>query len=181
MDVFIALLRGINVGGKKVPMNDLKACLSDLPFGALQTYVQSGNVVFKAPGWTAERVSAEMESRIAARFGFPIPVVVRTLEELDRAAAENPFFIASAEIATERLHVTFLAALPPTALVEKPVAFSFAPDQYVVSGREIYLCVASGYGNSKLSNTFFERRLKTPATTRNWRTVNELLRMARAL
>lgn len=164
------MLRGINVGGRtKVAMADLRAVLESLGFDGVATYIQSGNVVF---GSTKAVKPAAIEERIAAELGVEPTVLVRTADELAAVVAGNPFLVGKVDLAT--LHVTFLAE-KPTATVEVPAG---QPDELAVVGREVYLRCPNGYGRTKLNNTFLEKRLGVPATTRNWKTVTTLAEMA---
>ena len=165
---YVALLRGINVGGRtKVAMDDLRRLFGELGHGNVTTYIQSGNVLFDAGG-PAAGIAAGVEERIAADLGLSVTVILRSATELEQVVAGNPF---GGRVADEsKLHVTFLARRP-TAAVEAPAGVA---DELVVAGREVYLHCPDGYGRTKLDNAFFERRLGVPATTRNWRTVCKL-------
>lgn len=171
---YVALLRGINVGGRtKVAMDDLRRVFGELGHGNVTTYIQSGNVLFDAAG-SASRITAGIEERIAADLGQSVTVILRSTAELARVAAANPFVGRVPDEA--KLHVTFLARRP-TAPVEAPAG---VVDELVVAGREVYLHCPGGYGRTKLDNAFFERRLNVPATTRTWRTVLKLLDLSDA-
>jgi uncharacterized protein (DUF1697 family) len=174
MTTFISMLRGINVSGRRtIRMAELKELYESLDFSHVTTYVQSGNVVFDRAGQGLERIAASIETGIARRFGFPVTVVLRPADDFHRILAGNPFIDRRNED-PGKLYVTFLSVLPAAPALDalKPPAGS--ADEFVVSGREIYLFCPGGYGRTKLSNSFFENKLKVPATTRNWRTVNAL-------
>jgi uncharacterized protein (DUF1697 family) len=172
---YVAMLRGINVGGKnKIKMPDLQALFVDLGHADVVTYIQSGNVVFTSRAKGAPALASAIEKQIARDFGLEIPVVLRTRAELAKVIARNPF--ANADLA--KVHVTFLAQKPAAALVRALDGHTSEPDEFRVAGREIYLHCPEGYGITKLNNTFWERRLKTAATTRNWNTVTKLLALA---
>ena len=165
---YVALLRGINVGGRtKVGMGDLRRLFTDLGHGNVTTYIQSGNVLFDTTG-PAARIATGIEERIAADLGLSVTVILRSAAELERVAGANPFVGRVPD--DSKLHVTFLAR-PPTATVEPPAGVT---DELAVAGREVYLHCPGGYGRTKLDNAFFERRLGVPATTRAWRTVGKL-------
>jgi len=164
---FIALLRGINVGGgRKVPMTDLRALFENLGHSDVRTYIQSGNVVFRAKGSAPARVRSAVEQRIEHDFGFDVTVLLRTPAELASVLARNPY--------DDGAYVTFLDGPPARDLVAALDAAPFAPDEFQVSGSEVFVRCANGYGRTKINNTFFERKLATRATTRNWRTVSTL-------
>jgi len=175
MQTFISILRGINVGAqKKILMADLKALYESLKLKDVVTYIQSGNVIFKTgDGVTDEAIAKKIENAIAKTYGFDVPVIVRRTEELKTILATNPF-AKDKNNDTSRMHVTFLSATPDTALVTETSKFKSAPDDFVIIGTEIYLYTPNGYGETKLSNSFFEKKLKVTATTRNWNTVNKL-------
>ena len=174
----IAMLRGINVSGQKlVKMERLRASLSALGLGNVQTYIQSGNIVFAAPAEPAGRLIAKIEQKILADFGFPVPVFLRTAKELEKIVKQNPFLKVS-EIDPTKLHVTFLAGDPPAKSIEQLEPLAVPGERLFIMGREIYLYCPHGYGDTKLSNANIERKLSVGATTRNWKTVNTLLAMA---
>ncbi len=172
----VALLRGINVGGKHLlPMKQLVEIFTEAKCGNVRTYIQSGNVVFTAPPKIMETLPALLSSKIEERFGFPVPVVLRSHEELAQAARNNPFLKAGLPQPT--LHVYFLADLPTGVAVKALDPQRSAPDAFHVSGREIYLHVPNGMGRTKLTCAYFDSRLSTVATARNWATVLKLLEM----
>jgi len=171
MATYIALLRAINVGtGRKVPMTDLRAAFEDLGHTKVETYIQSGNVVFGSsqPAVTAR---AALEKRLARDFGFDITVLLRTPKQLARVASANPY--------GPNAYVTFLEEKAKAQLVRALDPKSFAPEAFMIDGTEVYLHLPNGSGRTKLNNTFFEKKLDTRATTRNWNTVNTLLEMTR--
>jgi uncharacterized protein (DUF1697 family) len=167
--VFVAMLRGVNVSGRnRLPMRELADALSDLGFTDVVTYVQSGNAVFggrKKPS----AVTATISHMLAERFGLTVPVVVRTAEQIRSVVAANPYL--GREHDPTKLHVTFLADGPPSAAASIGPPSGAGRDTFEVIGREVYLHCPGGYGTTRLTNDFFERKLGTAATTRNWRTV----------
>jgi uncharacterized protein (DUF1697 family) len=173
----IVLLRGINLGARRrVAMPELRALLTGAGFADVRTYVQSGNVVLSSD-LAPDRLGGETERLIAERFGFPVEVVTRTRDELADVVRRNPL----AEVATEpkRHQVTFLRGELEPAVVEKLEALDAAPEQVVVSGRELYSWHPAGVGRSRLwSRLATEGWLGGPATARNWTTVETLLKMA---
>jgi len=173
------MLRGINLGAhKKVPMPALKALYESLNFKNVSTYIQSGNVVFEHDE-SLEGLALKLEQKIAEHFGFEVPVILRTLAEMQAVSKENPF-LKDATVEAAQLHVTFLAEGPEQVLLDKIQSFSAAPDEFRMVGKTIYLHCPNGYGRTKLTNNFFEQKLKLTATTRNWKTVNELTNMMEA-
>jgi uncharacterized protein (DUF1697 family) len=167
---YVALLRGINVGGHHlVKMAELRTVFEELGHTHVETYLQSGNVVFRASSSKVAAVTATLEAAFAARFGFATPIVLRTRAELAAIATRHPFLAHEADHA--KLHVIFVATPPPPAALAKLPA-SVPPDQFVVDGREAFIWYGDGAGRSKLK---FD--LGVPMTARNWRTVINVLAM----
>ena len=154
-------------------MKALKALLEGLELSDVTTYVQSGNVVFKADTAVA---AAGLEAAIEKEFGFAVTVVVRTKREMGAVVKRNPFLKEGAD--PSKLHVTFLVDKPAQHGLKDVEADKFAPDELRLLGREVYLHTPNGYGRSKLSNDFFEKRTGVRATTRNWNTVTKLVALA---
>jgi uncharacterized protein (DUF1697 family) len=178
MKTYITILRGINVSGHNlIKMKALKEMMEGLGFSNVRTYIQSGNVVFESK---AEGIS-ELEKIIAAgilkTFGFEVPVIVLEKDELNCISARNSFISERGEDVA-KLHVTFLSVKPDTGLAETIRKEDYLPDEFYLSGKAVYLFCPDGYGNTKFSNTFFEKKLKVRATTRNWKTVIELVKMS---
>jgi uncharacterized protein (DUF1697 family) len=170
---YVALLRGINLGARnKVSMADLKELFAALKAEDVETYLRSGNVVFKSAAADRAQLTDEIESRIRAELGLDVTVLLRTKTELGKVVAGNPF--AGGETDVTKLHVTFLAEAPERALVRKLDPARAGRDEFRVVRQEIYLHCPDGYGRSKLSNAYFERQLGLAATTRNWNTVTQL-------
>jgi uncharacterized protein (DUF1697 family) len=168
---YIALLRGINVGGaRKVPMSDLRAIFDTLGHSDVRTYIQSGNVVFTAKAGAPARIRAGIEKAIEAEFGFAVIVLLRTPAELAAIVKHNPFGTAA--------YVTFLDAAADRKAAAGIDPAPYAPDEFEVRGAEVFVRCPNGYGNTKINNAFFERKLATSATTRNWKTVLTLLEWA---
>lgn len=179
VDTFVAMLRGINVGGKHVlPMKDLVAMFRKAGGSDPRAYIQSGNVVFRASPRAAGRVPGLVETAIANQFGFPARVVLRTVKEFDAVATHNPFVQVDSD--TGKLHVAFLADIPSPELVAALDPNRLAPDEFAIRGRDIYLRLPNGVARTKLTNQYFDTRLFTTSTLRNWKTVLKLLELARA-
>jgi uncharacterized protein (DUF1697 family) len=178
MPTYGSMLRGINVGGQKsMKMDQLRELFAALGFEQVRTYVQSGNVVFKARKSSPADLSRKIEERILSEFGFSVSVISKTAEEIGRTIQNNPFLKEKA-IDPEKLHVTFLSQVPAKTALQKLDALSTAPDRFHSRGAEIYLFCPNGYGRTRLSNNVFEKLLALRATTRNWKTVNQLYRIA---
>ncbi len=175
----VSLLRGINVSGhKKIKMADLKALYEKLGFKRVATYIQSGNVVFETTLRSRRNLQAKIEKGIATEFGFDVPVVLRTRNELGRIIADCPF--GNVDLATEgsRVAVVFLSDTPAPEQVAEVQRFVNAPEELVIAGQDAYLRSPGGFGKSKLTNTFLERKLKVTSTARNWKTVHKLHEMS---
>jgi uncharacterized protein (DUF1697 family) len=176
MPRYAAMLRGINVGGKNIlPMKDLATLFTKAGARKVETYVQSGNVIFDAAAKAAARFPALIETAIAKQFGFSSPVILRSAEELAKVAKSHPAHVAGED--TKPLHVMFLADSPdPKRLADLDPKRS-PPDTFTVKGREIYLLLPNGVARSKLTNAYFDSRLGTVTTIRNWNTVLRLCEM----
>ena len=174
---YVALLRGINLGGHKiVKMDQLRKTFEKLGFQDVKTYIQSGNVVFKAAAEAPDALAGRIEERVQRQFGFPVPVQVKTAEEVGEVISNNPL-VKEKGIDPAQLHVTFLAGAPERSAVKMLEAIAAAPDQFRCLGRAVYLHCPNGYHATKLNNNVLEKMLKAGTTTRNWKTVNELYRM----
>jgi uncharacterized protein (DUF1697 family) len=177
----VALLRGINVGGKNIlPMKDLAAIFEAAGCANVRTYIQSGNVVFSAPAAVLRKLPEQIAKAIEKRFGFKSPVILRSSDDLARTIRENPFLKTSAKgtnVDQKWLSVYFLAALPEPKAVSDLDPNRSAPDVFHVREREIYLHLPNGMGRSKLTNAYFDSKLKTISTARNWATICKLLAM----
>jgi uncharacterized protein (DUF1697 family) len=178
MAVFISLLRGINVTGhNSLKMKDLRDLYEALGMKKVRTYLQSGNVVFESDEENPDVLTRTIEKGIKQNSDLEVKVLLRTTEELESVIDNNPF-LQEENINPERLYVTFLSSSPESARM-KGVPTQDKKDRFIISNEEIYLHCPDGYGRTKLSNDFFERKLKLTATTRNWKTVNALRDMAR--
>jgi uncharacterized protein (DUF1697 family) len=176
MTTYAAMLRGINVSGRnRLAMEDLRALVTAVGGTDVRTYIQSGNAVFVSRR-SASAVVGSLESGLESALGSKVPVLVRTKEELEAIIETNPFLHRGED--PKVLHVTFMGAVPrPEAVASVPMKTADT-DELQVSGREVYLFCPNGYGNTKLTNSFFEKRLGSSATTRNWKTVTKLVELA---
>ena len=165
-DTQVALLRGINVGGKnKLPMKELAAMFADAGCIDVRTYIQSGNVLFRGGPALGQEVPSLISESILSRFGYRVSVLTRTAAELQEVVEANPFLQAGAE--ADKLHVIFMAAAPDDAQVQSLAPDHSPGDQFAVLGREIYLHCPNGFASTKLTNTYFETKLSTTCTTRS--------------
>jgi len=174
---YAAMLRGINVGGKNLlPMKDLVTMFEGAGGREVATYVQSGNVVFDAPASVVTRLPGLVSEAIAERFGYQVPVLIRSGEELASIARSHPALkrAPAAGEDTKALHVMFLADRPAPEKLAALDPGRSPPDTFTVKGLEIYLHLPNGVARSKLTNAYFDAKLQTVTTVRNWNTVLKL-------
>jgi uncharacterized protein (DUF1697 family) len=177
--IYVALLRGINLGGKNLlPMKDLAAIFVQAGCTNVRTYIQSGNVIFSSPASLLKGLPDTISERIATRFGYRIPIILRTSEQLARAIRDNPFLQAGESEKT--LYVLFLADPPNAPAVGKLDPDRSPPDAFRVLNQEIYLHLPNGVAHSKLTNAYFDAKLSTTCTARNWATVRKIFEMMQA-
>lgn len=178
MNKKIAILRGINVGGnRKILMKDLKSLCENLGWNNLKTYIQSGNLIFEANKPNPE-LELTLEKAIFDEYGFEVPVIIRTSLELQNSINKNPYYNEDSNLT--QLHLTFLKVQPTHDNIEKTLSYDFEPDQFKIDEKEVFICCEGKYHKSKLSNSFFEKKLKTKATTRNWKTVLKLYELSKS-
>jgi uncharacterized protein (DUF1697 family) len=177
---YVALMRGINVGGKNMlPMSALAGMFEGAGCADVRTYIQSGNVAFSAAAACANRLADDIGGMVEKRFGFRPSVVLRTADEIADVAASNPFLKSGAD--EKLLHVAFLDTRPDARRVAALDPTRSPGDAFKVRGREVFLCLGNGVGKTKLSNAYLESTLETTSTMRNWRTVLKLSEMAQEL
>ncbi|MEK4999025.1 MULTISPECIES: DUF1697 domain-containing protein [unclassified Paenibacillus] len=175
MITYIALLRGINVGGNKIiKMLDLKAMFQALGFANVRTYIQSGNVVFESDEGSVSLLSGVIERQIHEVFGFEVSVIIRTLAEMENVIANDPFQLSEPE-EFKRWYVTFLSAEPSVEALDKLRTYENGPDKVRFDGREMYILYEVSVSQSSLFKVPFDKILGMPITARNWNTVNKLV------
>jgi len=176
MKKFIALLRGINVSGQRlIKMSDLKILFEKVGFKGVETYLQSGNVIFTSKETSTEKLSLKISSTIKKQFGFDVQLIVVTLKEIEQVIKKNPFIKKKKE--AEKLYVVFLAEKPLIENMDKLNSIDYAPEEYIIDEKYIYLFVPNGYGKAKLNNNLFENKLKVFGTTRNLNTIKALFEL----
>lgn len=179
MVTYISMLRGINVSGrKKIKMEELTALFEFLGLKNVKTYVQSGNVIFNSPQRDTRELSNLIEEKIKRVSKLSVSVLLRTLDELQQIINNNPF-LKEKGVDSSKLHITFLSEVPKELGLSKVIGLYGELYKFVIINREVYLYCPDGYGRTKFSNDFFERKLGVTATTRNWKTVNALLDIAK--
>jgi uncharacterized protein (DUF1697 family) len=180
MTTYVALLRGINVSGQKaIRMQQLQESLAQLGLKRIQTYLQSGNIVFQTRQSDAAALARKIQSTILQDFGHDVAVLVLSAQQIDNVASSNPLWPRSGGDG-RFFHGTFLFdSIPPNnfAKLTLPAA---GDERAVLVGNVVLLHCPNGYGKSKLNNSFFERKLGVSATTRNWSTVLALQELCAA-
>ncbi|HEY3928897.1 MAG TPA: DUF1697 domain-containing protein [Candidatus Koribacter sp.] len=180
MPVYVCMLRGVNVGGHgKIKMDALRALCGDIQLHGAQTYVQSGNVVFRSREANETKLAAKIQDAIEKEFGFAPPVMLRTTAEMRAVVKTNPF-AKRKDVEPGKLLVDFLRELPGAELKAKIAALKPSPEELHLVGRELYIYFPDGQGRSKFVPGL-DRVLKDTVTGRNWNSVTKLLEMAEAL
>jgi uncharacterized protein (DUF1697 family) len=170
----VALLRGINVGGKNIlPMKSLAEIFRNAGAEDIKTYIQSGNVLFRAAH--PDKIAAKVSAQILTDFSLKVPVITRSAAEIAAATTANPFLQSG--IDPSLLHVVFLAGQPSPEQIAKLDPTRSSPDEFALIGRDLYLHLPNGAALTKLTTTYFDATLKTTGTQRNWRTVLTLATM----
>jgi uncharacterized protein (DUF1697 family) len=178
MTTWIALLRGINVGGsRRVPMADLRAALEGIGLDDVRTYIVSGNVVFRSRRSNAAALTRAIETAIERRFGFPVAVVLRTAAEMRAVLAADPIPDGSAADPARR-YAVFLSTDPSPDRLAAIDPAVVAPDVFVAGDRVIHAWYKGGLQASKLAGRLTDRGLGVTATARNWNTVRKLVEIA---
>jgi len=176
LTVYVAMLRGVNVGGNSLRMDWLRQACEDIGLQNVRTYVQSGNIVFSSR-LSALKLAQTLRATIDAQTRLPVAVVIRSASEIAKIIAGNPF-LKQKGLDITKLHVTFLAKAPSKPALDKLDALAGTRDEYRLVSREVYLHCPINYGETKLSNKAIEKVLSVGATTRNWKTVTTLCEMA---
>ncbi|MCL6457134.1 MAG: DUF1697 domain-containing protein [Gorillibacterium sp.] len=178
MTMRIALLRGINVSGQNpIKMLDLKQMFETLGFSQVQTYIQTGNVRFESNEDEPE-LRQRIQQEIKSIYGFSVPVILRTVQELKQVIVNCPFSINELS-AGENVYVALLLEAPLQTGIDRLLTFDNAIDDFRIQGREVYILYRQGSGRSNLTNALIEKKLGVSATTRNWNTVNKLVLMGK--
>ncbi len=178
MTTYLALFRGINVGGKNlIPMKSLVEIFTSSGCENVRTFIQSGNVYFEADKKLVTALPELIASQTTKKFKYSIPIIVRSTIQLEKVVAGNPFAEATD---ADNLHVMFLADKPQSAAVKSLDPNRSPGDRYLVKNQEIYACYGNGMANTRLTSAYFDSKLKTICTGRNWRTTTKLLELLKA-
>jgi uncharacterized protein (DUF1697 family) len=171
---YVALLRGINVGGRnRLPMTQLRELFEEAGCRRTRTYIQSGNLVFDAPGSVATTVASRVSSLLSQQLDLAVPIVTRTAAEMERVVASNPFVNSDADLTV--LHAGFCLHAPTQAHIAALDPNRSPPDECVAQDSELYLRCPNGIARTKFTSTYLDRTLRTTVTIRNWRTTVALL------
>ena len=173
---YVALLRGVNLGKRKVPMADLRRLLSDLGLDEVATYLQSGNAVFATDRADRVALSEEIEQALSDEFGFDVPTILRSGPEIEAVIVACPYR-ALADADPTKVHVTFLEPMPPTPTWTRVEAERFAPEEMAQGDGVLYMHLPEGMGRASLPVAVARVTSDVVATTRNWRTVVNLATM----
>jgi uncharacterized protein (DUF1697 family) len=175
METYIALLRGINVSGsKKIKMVDLRQHLQELALHNIQTYIQSGNIIFEFESGKAGHLKGVIREKISEKYGFDVSTRVVTVDEIKYIAEQAPFLKDETKD-HNRIFITFLEELPMPGAVEKLKTYASAPEEIVFDQHIIYFYSPGNYARAKLNNNFLEKKLKQETTTRNLKTLNKII------
>jgi len=175
---YIGLLRGINVSGHhKIKMTELKQLFIELGFVNVTTYIQSGNVVFQTDLEEPDKIEQQILNGIQQTFGYKVQVLVLNKKSLETIFNSNPF-LQKSDIDISKLHVTLLSNEPVYEGIQQINEMTTNQDDFEIVDKCIYLYCPNGYGNTKLNNNLFEKKLKVSATTRNWKTISKLVELS---
>jgi len=170
---FVAVLRGINVSGqKKIKMTDLKLICESLGLNNVETYIQTGNIIFDSD--TGNDLKMSIENAIRAKTKFDVPVEIRSAEEVDEIFKQCPFENIDLVENGTKILVSFLSKKPSSREVTELMKYVMYPEELIIKDKYLYLHCPNGYGKTKLSNAFVEKKLNLVATTRNWKTIIQL-------
>lgn len=173
------MLRGINVGGhRKIRMDELKALYESLQFKNVNTYIQSGNVIFQSSILDCKQLEELLSTTIKERFNFDVPCIIKNIEDFQDIYENNTFFLQNRD--SQNLYTVFFSDLLDESVINK-IPNNYGNDLFIVYKSAIHLFCPNGYGKTKLTNTFFEKNLKVIATTRGWATVSQLYKIAHSL
>lgn len=176
MNTYVAVLRGINVSGQRIiAMKDLKALFQKAGYDNVMTYIQSGNVVFESTETSIKKLEKNISELIQNHYNFSVPVLVLSREEMIEIITKNPYI--DREKDTNKLHVTLLEKIPEEKALATTRDEKYQSDEFTIMGTSVYLYCPDGYGMTKFSTTFFEKKLGVEATTRNWKTILKLLEL----
>jgi uncharacterized protein (DUF1697 family) len=171
MQKYLALIRGINVGGVVLKMEDLRQMMEELGFINVTTYIQSGNAIFQSNLTDTGKIAKQISEMIRERAGIEAAVIVKTSSELEKIVSKHPL---AGEGEEKKLYVTVLSDDPGDNEIAELTKVKSNIDKHLLQNHVVYSYYGEGYGNSRMSNNFLEKTLKVRATTRNWNTMKKL-------
>jgi uncharacterized protein (DUF1697 family) len=179
MSTYLSFLRGVNMTGhNKINMTDLASLYKDMGFTDAETYIQSGNVIF---GCNIEAhvsdIASSVEKAILERFGYKIPVMIRTFVDLRKIISFNPY-LSEEKFDPSKMAVIFLHDNLMESQIQKVADVNYPPDKFKIIGNEIYTFCPDGFGKTRLYTNFFENRMKVTGTARNWKTIMTIYKIA---
>jgi uncharacterized protein (DUF1697 family) len=179
MQTYISFLRGVNMTGhNSLKMTDLALLYNNLGFEDAETYIQSGNVIFRSNTDShLPDLSMKIEKAILERFNYVVPVIIRSIEEIKNIFSVNPF-LTEKNFDPAKMAVIFLHEKPSEAQIQKVINIDYPPDRFLIIGSEILTFCPNGFGRTKLYTNFFEKKMGVTGTARNWKTVTTLLNLA---
>ena len=174
MKTYIALLRGINVGGhKKIKMADLRLLLEGLGYKEIMTYIQSGNIIFNSLEEDRDKLENQISEAIIDHYGFEVPVLVKTKTEINKILDNNPYNDPE-DLATNKIYFVLLQEIPQKEDIEATSAIIFENEKFMITPECVFLRCDLGAGKAKCGINFFESKLKIAATSRNYRSMTKL-------
>lgn len=179
MQKLISFLRGVNMTGhNSIKMADLSDLYKNLGFTGITTYIQSGNVIFSTPDNSAGNdIAAKIENGIHHRFGYNIPVMIRTITEMEVLFSSNPY-LKEEKFDPAKMAVIFLHEKPTDDNIQNINEIDYPPDKFKIAGKEIFIFCPNGFGRTKLYTTFFEKKMSVKGTARNWKTIATIFDLA---
>lgn len=179
METYISFLRGVNMTGhNSVKMSDLKVIYKNLGFSDAETYIQSGNVIFRsASSLSISYTSSVIEKEILERYKFNVPVMIRTADEIRKLFSVNPF-LKEENFDPAKMATIFLSEIPSEDQIQKVINIDYPPDKFKISGSEIFIYCPNGFGKTKLYTNFFEKKMGVIGTARNWKTIISIIELA---
>jgi uncharacterized protein (DUF1697 family) len=177
MSVFATFLRGVNMAGHcKIKMTDLSKLYRQLGYTDAVTYIQSGNIVLSSQE-SSEMIATKIEKGIMEEFGYTVPVMIRSIGEIDKIYRLNPF-ISEKDFDPAKSSVIFLNSEPDQIQISRVAGVDYPPDRFCIIGKEIFIYCPNGFGRTKLYTNFFEARMKVTGTARNWKTISAIIEIA---
>ena len=182
MPVYVSFLRGVNMAGHNtIRMSDLAQLYRELGYSDAITFIQSGNVIFTLnPGKSVLEAGSRIENSILRKFGYDVPVMLRSTQEIRDIMSANPF-LEQENFDPAKMAVIFLHKKPQENQIRALANVDYPPDRFSLSGSEIYIYCPNGFGKTKLYSNFFEKKMDIKGTARNWNTITTILDLAENL